>query len=332
MTQDLLGDAMQQLLAQHSAPAYVREIEHGADADTLWTALEYSGFLDALVSEAQGGAGLLLPEVFSIVFIAGRHVAPVPLAQTLLLRGALGAEAPRGPLTIAPVCHIGADGAIDCTQVPFGRMAQWVLVETKDQTRLLPTATVRVSAAGGYGSLDADLHWEHRPDASISLPFPSDWRAQAANLTAALMAGAMERVFEMTTAYANERKQFGKAIGKQQAIQQQLSVLAEQVFAARMAARIGFKSTSTMAESQRAAIAKERASSVAPEVCAIAHAVHGAMGFTEEYDLQLFTRRLHEWRMAYGAESEWRLRLGAAALRSEHSRSLDIVREQLMAC
>ena len=332
MTQDLFGDAMQQLLAQHSAPARVRDIERGADVHALWTALEEAGFLDALASEAQGGAGLLLPEVFSIVFIAGRHAAPVPLAQTLLLRAALGAAAPRGPLSIAPGCLIDADGAIDCAQVPFGRMAQWVLVEAENQARLLPTATARVSAAGGYGSLDADLRWNHWPDASITLAAASDWTTQAAAMTAALMAGAMERVLEMTTSYANERRQFGKAIGKQQAIQQQLSVLAEQVFAARLAARIGFDSTSTMAAPQRAAIAKERTSAVAPEVCAIAHAVHGAMGFTEEYDLQLFTRRLHEWRMAYGAESEWRRRLGVAALRSGHSRALDIVREQIMAC
>jgi len=332
MTQDLFGDAMRQLLDTHGAPAQVRKIERDADAGALWKALEDSGFLDALIGEAQDGAGLLLPDVFSIVFMAGRHAAPVPLAQTLLLRGALGADRPRGPLTIAPNHEIDSGGAIVCTRVPFGRMAQWVLVETEQQTRLLPTAKAQVTASGGYGSRDADLRWQAWPDESLPLPSPSDWRTQAANMTAALMAGAMERVLEMTTAYANERKQFGKAIGRQQAIQQQLSVMAEQVFAARMAARIGFDSTSTMAAPQRAAIAKERTSAVAPEVCAIAHAVHGAMGFTEEYDLQLFTRRLHEWRMAYGAESEWRRRLGIAALQSTHSRSLDIVREQIMAC
>jgi len=330
MTQDLFGDAIQQLLAAHSAPAQVREIERDADAGALWKALDDSGFLDALISEEQGGAGLLLPDVFSIVFIAGRHAVSVPLAQTLLLRGALGADAPRGPLTIAPHCEIDGGGAIECARVPFGRMAQWVLVETEQQTRLLPTAQAQLTASGGYGSLDADLRWQAWPDESLSLP-PSDWKTQAANMTAALMAGAMERVFEMTITYANERKQFGKAIGKQQAIQQQLSVMAEQVFAARLAARIGFDGASTMAVPQRAAIAKERTSAAAPEVCAIAHAVHGAMGFTEEYDLQLFTRRLHEWRMAYGAESEWRRRLGAAALRSGQARSLDIVREQIMA-
>src|SRR5580693_4040626 len=65
-------------------------------------------------------------------------------------------------------------------------------------------------------------------------------RALAAAVTAARMAGAMERLQEITLEWAATRKQFGREIGKFQAIQHQIAVLAEEVTAARMAAQIAF--------------------------------------------------------------------------------------------
>ncbi len=63
-------------------------------------------------------------------------------------------------------------------------------------------------------------------------------------------------------------------------------------------------------------MAKARASEAAPLVADTAHALHGAIGITEEYDLQLYTRRLHEWRMAHGAESHWHRVVGEQVLAS----------------
>lgn len=332
--QDLFADAMQQLLDTHCQPAAVRAIEKNGDIDALWNHLEESGFLDALTEDRFGGAGLGLAEVYSIVVSCGRHALPAPLAQTMLVRAvgsASGTCVPPDPITIAPACQIDADGGFHCGQVPFGRVAAWVLASTPSAAWLLPVATAKQVAAGGHGSLDADLHWATLPANAIAIDHPRDWQAVGACLTAALLAGALERVLEMTIAYANDRNQFGKAIGKFQAIQQQLSVMAEHVFAARMAAQIGFAGATASIDTLRAAVAKERTSAVAPAVSGIAHAVHGAMGFTEEYDLQLYTRRLHEWRMAYGAETYWGIRLGKAALATGGARSLDFVREQIMA-
>ena len=60
-------------------------------------------------------------------------------------------------------------------------------------------------------------------------------------------------------------------------------------------------------------------------VASIAHALHGAIGITEEYNLQLFTRRLHEWRVAHGSEDYWNPVIGRAALCSDSS-IVDFVR------
>lgn len=330
--QDLFADAMQQLLESHCSPATVRRIERDGDIGDLWRELEASGFIDALVDDTRGGAGLGLSEAFSIVVACGRFVLPVPMAHTMLVRALVASCAlPRGPITIAPGCTRNADGTLQALQVPFARTAQWVLVAIEGETQLLPVAAATSMPAGGNGCLDADLHWSGRPDGAIRIEDALDWNLLGATATAALMAGALERILDMTLDYANERIQFGKPIGKLQAIQQQLSVMAENVFAARMAAQIGFLSGTARPDALRGAVAKERTSAVAAATAAIAHAVHGAMGFTEEYDLQLYTRRLHEWRMAFGAETFWSTRLGDAVLQSDHGRSLDFVREKIMA-
>jgi hypothetical protein len=254
------------------------------------------------------------------------------MAYTMLVRALVANTGlSRGPITIAPTCIRNADGSLQALQVPFARTAEWAVVTCAGEAQLLPIAAASCTPAGGNGCLDADLHWPIQPENAIPLNPTRDWNLIGAAATAALMAGALEKILEMTLTYANERIQFGKPIGKLQAIQQQLSVMAENVFSARMAAQIGFLSDTAMPDALRGAVAKERTSAVAAESAAVAHAVHGAMGFTEEYDLQLYTRRLHEWRMAYGAETFWGTRLGEAVLQSDHGRSLDFVRERIMA-
>ena len=138
----------------------------------------------------------------------------------------------------------------------------------------------------------------------------------AAALYAALLAGAMTRVFEMTLQYCNERSQFGKTLGKFQTVQHQLSEMAEQVAAASIAAEAAFQTPLRAPRLLAAAIAKGRTSEAAPKVANTAHALHGAIGVTEEYDLQLLTRRLHEWRLAHGADSHWHHIVGEQVLGS----------------
>ena len=86
----------------------------------------------------------------------------------------------------------------------------------------------------------------------------------------------------MSTRYANDRVQFGRPIGKFQAIQQQLALLAEQA----AAASVAVESAAVAVAAGRAlgglavAAAKIRAGEAAGKVAEIAHQVHGAIGFT----------------------------------------------------
>ncbi len=133
-------------------------------------------------------------------------------------------------------------------------------------------------------------------------------------------------VFSRTLQYANDRQQFGKPIGKFQAIQHQLSVMSEHAFAARMAAQLGLRTEGAVPDRLRVAMAKARTSEAALEVAGLSHSIHGAIGFTREFDLQLYTRRLHAWRQAAGSESYWHDVMGQALLDSPEPLSLDLIR------
>lgn len=340
---DLFADAVDQLLSAQCTPQVVRAIEAGGAHAALWQQLEDAGFADALVPEAAGGAGLCLADVHGVLAQCGAHALPLPLGETLLARGLLaaaGVARPKGAITLAEAsaatapdgaaAGTAADGALRCANVRLGAVADWVLVARLDHLgkgacRLLPTAGAERLPAGFC--LDATLQWPASAwDAATPVPGTHDLRTLQAALYAALIAGALMAVFTRTLQYANERQQFGKPIGKFQAIQHQLAVISEHCFAARMAAQLGLRAPGVQPERLRAAVAKARASEAALEVAALAHSIHGAIGFTAEFNLQLYTRRLHNWRQAAGSESYWHDVVGQALLARRDAPSLDLLR------
>jgi alkylation response protein AidB-like acyl-CoA dehydrogenase len=177
--------------------------------------------------------------------------------------------------------------------------------------------------------LRADLRWRAAPAGAIAGKSLLPTSEAGAAITAALLAGTLARVLEISVAFANDRVQFGKSIGKFQAIQHQLAVMAEQVAAARMAAEIGCAGAGPLPAPLRAALAKARTSEAAAGVAPMAHAIHGAIGITAELDLQLYTRRLHEGRVDYGAEGHWNRVVGRALLAAEGG-ALDFMRSALI--
>ena len=318
MNQDII-DAVHQLLKHHCSSALIQSIEAGGDWRALWHTLESSGFTDALVSESMGGAGLDTQEVLGVAICSGQHALPLPWAHTMVARGLLSAHGivpPTGPLTTAESAVLVTPTEV-CAQVPWGRVADHAILMFQGQAWLVSANHAHITPSGGPGSLDAQWTWTQWPVAdAVQLP-QAAWCEWAAATSAALMAGALEWSFELSQQYANERVQFGKPISKIQVIQQQLSVMAEHVFAARMAAQIGWHLGFNHHSWEALAIAKQRTSDAVTVCAPIAHAVHGAMGFTAEYALQLRTRRLHEWRLHFGSEQHWARQLGERLLLSQ---------------
>jgi acyl-CoA dehydrogenase len=322
-----LLDPLTRLLEDISAPARVREVETNLSIDTMWSALLESGFLDALIPEEAGGAGLSLADVGPLLQAFGYHAVPAPVAETMVARALLhgaGIQVPDTPIVLATLA------AGRAAAVPLALVAEHVLVDTGTALILASSCDAETIAAGARGCLAAHLAWEAEP-LGPSLRRPElGLRPIAATLRAAAIAGAADRLLQMTVSYANQRVQFGKPIGKQQAIQHQLAVMAEQTVLARIAAQIGLAS-GLPPSLAAAATAKQVTSSAAPQVANIAHAVHGAISMSEEYDLHLFTRRLHEWRLADGSESYWAAVLGRERIAGGPCLSIDFVRERIAA-
>lgn len=328
----MFAEAIQSILASQCTPAFVRSVEGGADPQPLVSALSDAGFLDLLVPEEQGGGGAGWRDFFDVVALCGAYAVPVPLAQTLAARAlvANAAQLPAGLISFAPALTRMPDGALVARDVPGGRHATHLLAVDDDRLVLLDCAAAHRLPTGIRASLDASFRWPREAAPHAGQPLapaiaPQTLQRFGALLHAGLLAGALKRTFDLTLGYANDRVQFGKSIGKFQAIQQQLSVAAEHCAAARMAAQAAFASGDTPSLAACAA-AKGRTSEAAQLVASIAHAVHGAIGVTEEYDLQLYTRRLHAWRMAHGSEAYWYRVLGAEVMASQPTLSADFAR------
>ena len=129
------------------------------------------------------------------------------------------------------------------------------------------------------------------------------------------MTGGGQEVLDMTVEYAKQRTQFGRPIGSFQAVQHNLAMLAGEAAAASSAADAAVRAIEQHGlDDPRTRIAvasaKVRSGEAAGAGAAIAHQVHGAMGYTHEYSLQHYTRRLWSWRDDFGSESVWAVQLG----------------------
>lgn len=311
----MFSDALDRILHDHCTPSTVRAIEAGSNPLPLWERVRDAGFLELMETEARGGAGFTLPELFPIMVNFGRYAAPLPWSETLLSRLLLqGHDIPTGMITLSPGLQRRADGTLCCARTPYGAIADAVIAREGDDAWLLSTHSAHRVSIDGPCNQTATLVWADH-DAALKIPSAgAKVAACGAALYAAQLAGAMMRVMDMTLQYCNDRKQFGRSLGKFQAVQHQASVMAEHVAAAMMAAEAAFQTPHGEPDAYRAAVAKSRASEAAGRVASTAHALHGAMGVTEEYDLALWTRCLHAWRMAHGSELLWNALIGRAVL------------------
>jgi acyl-CoA dehydrogenase len=120
----------------------------------------------------------------------------------------------------------------------------------------------------------------------------------------------MSRVLEHCLTWANDRIQFGRPIARFQAIQHLMAELAAEAAAGSASALLAVEAMAERGDHLAAAIAKARAGEAAGRVCAIAHEVFGAMGFTQEHTLHYATRRLWSWRNEFGSEVYWQAEIG----------------------
>jgi len=300
----------------------------------LWQALTEAGLPLSWVPEDCGGSGASMAEGFSVLGAAGRFAIAVPLAETMLA-GWLLAQAriasPEGPMTVAPASPrdriaLDADGTLSgrARGVPFAKDTSHIAVLAHGagglSIALVDAAACRIEGGLNLASDGSDtVSFANVAPLAIK-PAPKGFDQTQLMLMGGVarslqIAGSLESMLDVSVGYANERVAFEKKISKFQAVQHNLARLAGESAAALAAAT---SAADAVANSEsfdaevflEAVSAKVRCSEAAEKGAAIAHQVHGAIGFTIEHILHRYTLRALAWRDDFGSESYWAAELG----------------------
>ena len=260
----------------------------------------WSAELWQVVERAELTEGATIAELAEVVRVASQYAAPIPLGEDALARRLLaraGLAAPAGPLTVAEFHDGRAEG------VPYARIATGIVAVGPEGVALLRPGSYRVSEGENLAGEPRDTV---EADAFEVFGKGAILRRWGALLRAVQIAGALERVLQLTVRQADDRRQFGQPLRRFQAIAHQLAELAGETAAARAAADAAAEDPQLW----KIAAAKVRCGEAAGRAATIAHQVHGAIGFTDEHVLHHFTLRLWSWRDEFGTEEEWASVLG----------------------
>jgi acyl-CoA dehydrogenase len=300
----------------------------------LWQALTDAGLPLSWVSEDCGGSGASLADGFGVLGAAGRFAIAVPLAETMLA-GWLLAQAniasPEGEMTVAPASPkdriaLDADGTLSgrARGIPFTKVAKHIAVlavsANGPSIALVDAAQVRIEPGLNLGGDNSDTVTFDKVAPKIIKPAPKGIDQTTLMLMGGVarslqIAGALESMLDITVRYSNERVAFEKKISKFQAVQHNLARLAGESAAALAAATSAADAIANAtafddAVFLEAVAAKIRCSEAAEKGSAIAHQVHGAIGFTIEHILHRYSLRALAWRDDFGSESYWAVELG----------------------
>lgn len=337
--ENILNDTITKVMREEIDNEVVNKAERGIFPDHLWDKLDEVGVMTVCIPENNGGAGFSIKDAFNIIRIAGKYTAPIPLAETLVGNWMLhqsGIKIGSGPLSIASPKHSHnikfTEGQKDslingnAKRVPFGRYVNRMIVFGRDRNNeamisVIDSSQIELSNGRNLaGEARDDIHLKEvyvskNNYKKISEENLKEFDRILTLTRVCLMAGALEKVMEMTIRYAKEREQFGRPIGKFQAIKQQLAVMASQVSSAITATEYAIDSLNGKLNLEsEVMVAKVRVGEAVGIVAPIAHQVHAAIGFTYEHPLHHCTRRLWSWRDECGSESEYALKLGRSIL------------------
>jgi acyl-CoA dehydrogenase len=304
---DMLVETIGKIFEEHCTPERIGAAEGGLDAD-LWTLLEQNGLTLVGVPEERGGSGGTLHDAAALMVASGYHAAPIPLADSLVGARLLAASGhPVGEGT-----HIAVSGV----RVPWLAEAAVIVGDPSSSssasTNLTTLTAADVARSGRNYAGDPYVVLQTVPDPA-AVRVACEQMALARSLQ---IAGALQRVSDLCVQYATEREQFGKPIGKQQILQHYLAHIAGEAVTAQAAADNAVDLMAVGVDPAELTLAIAAAKTVASRsvgsVNKLAHQLHGAIGYTDEHRLQLWTRRLWSWRDDFGTETQWGAVFGRA--------------------
>jgi alkylation response protein AidB-like acyl-CoA dehydrogenase len=300
----------------------------------LWRSLAGTGLPALAVPEKDGGLGWYPPELTSAFVELGRACAPGPLVETVALTAGLRPGTPwHGRL-------LAGEGLATVTDPGGGHVGYAVDADAADAVFVL-VPDGGGYGVGNEGS-DGDGPDGHTADGNIpdgdtadggglaagtpageplrsvdpcrrlvrcvpGEPVPADTRrirALATLLTAAQLLGAGQTLLEASVAHVRGRRQFGRPVGSFQAVKHHLANAAVELEFARpllYGAALAVRGD-TGADPRDLPAAKAACARAAYRTARTALQVHGAIGYTDEYDLTLLLRKVRALQAAWGSE------------------------------
>ena len=321
----LVADTAKRILGDLADPQTVNRAKDDAWKAPAWAALEEAGLTLAWVPESLGGAGAELGDGFAVLREAGRNAAAVPLAETLLAGWLLtqaGIVSPKGAMSCGPArdgekLTLAGNGTLSGSlrSVAFAKGAKHLAVLARREAgglavALIEASQARITDGTGIGG-DPTQCRELQRGAAVGRQGRSG-RARRAGPAADGCRRPRHADGRRAGGHPRPRRGIRQRARRLRAPDRQVPGGAAQPRDAggrggggerrRRRRRRGLRpaASSTISE---VAIAKVRGGEAAGTGAAIAHQVHGAMGFTYEHSLHHSTRRLWAWREEFGNEA-----------------------------
>jgi alkylation response protein AidB-like acyl-CoA dehydrogenase len=346
--QEQFAEAIRRFLMTEMTPELTRELwstETGR-SDALWRQLADQGLTGLMVPQEQGGLGLGEVEWAPLAQACGYFALPEPLLDTALIAAGLLRDA----LALGPGTTLHAPARERCATlleriatgdarvavahpqerlVADAHVADAILCAHEGAVHLLRPDQVTLTARAGLDPSRRLFELAWTPNAETELvPAGTHLWDMALNRgalgVAAQQLGLTQRMLDLAIDYSAQRKQFGKAIGAYQAVKHLLADVAiELEFAKPVLLRAAAALAHGLPERNLHAGLHVSHARVAAARCAWTAArqaiqVHGAMGYTWELDLQIFTKRAWALAGSWGDRAFHKARVGAHILDGGH--------------
>lgn len=316
----LLRDAVRAVLAGECSGTVVRQAWANADGrgGTLWRTLADNGVLGVLAPERLGGLGLSELDQVLLLEEAGYAGVPEPLLETAAVAvPTLVGTAAEG---LVPGLVDGSAAATlsvaSAPHAPYADTCTIVLAQHGDTVFAVERAAARLRPRTSVDRTRRLFDLEFDPSDATPVCQIGAVELRANLAASAMLVGLGRRMLEMAVEYAKVRTQFGKAIGAFQAVQHRL---ADALLGLEFAAPVVHRAAWSLAESDpevgvHVSMAKVFAAEAATRTAKASLQVHGAIGYSTEYDLHLFMKRAWALSSAYGDARAHRRRLAAHLL------------------
>jgi len=338
--QEAFRDSLRRYLADKCDQSFIRK--HWDDVvphdDDLWSSLVEMGVSGLLVPEAEDGLGMAVVDMGGVMEELGRRINPAPVLSSCV--AATTAAIAFEQHSLLQVLASGEQLATVAFEERQQSLLNWTSPALQVEDGRLNGEKVRVMDAmaadvlfvtasdGVYlinGDADgvtviesetfdgsrriADVFFENAEGMKVG---ELDAFAPVVDrMLVALSAdavGAAEMALSMCLEYAKERVQFGVPVGSFQAVQHMCAEMFQQVETAKAGLRYALwaQDETDAAEAHRSAVLiKAFVSEYFPKLGAEAIQIYGGAGFTWEYDIQMYYKRLLSAASLLGGSEIW---------------------------